>query len=185
MCLVPFRSSRWNVGLPFSRCSGQGPHLSMLKEPRLFSRVAVGFSSYDGTFRLPVVLAQEVQSSTGLVREIWGLLSSHCRAKRPHLCLCPGHTVPLQGGLRLEFLCETRLILRCDGKIGNPFHQSRGIDSPVEIRRGEGALMKWCREPRCSSRVRPVCRVTFGVASRVLSTVSKFKMERGTSLEML
>ena len=43
----------------------------------------------------------------------------------------------------------------------------------------------WCQEPRCSPRVRPVCRGSFGVASRVKITVSQFKTERGTSLEML
>ena len=48
-------------------------------------------------FRLPLVLAQEVQSSIQLVRESWGLLSSHFRAKSPHLGLGPGRNVPLQG----------------------------------------------------------------------------------------
>ena len=40
-------------------------------------------------------------------------------------------------------------------------------------------------ENSCSSRVRQVCRGTFWVASRVSSTVSNFKRERGISLEML
>ena len=69
----------------------------MTREACGFSRVAVGFSSYDGEFRLPLVLAQEVQSSIQLVRESWGLLSSHFRAKSPHLGLGPGRNVPLQG----------------------------------------------------------------------------------------
>ena len=30
-------------------------------------------------------------------REAWGLLSSDCRANRPHLGLCPEANVPLQG----------------------------------------------------------------------------------------
>ena len=38
----------------------KGPHLAMTREARGFSRVAVWFSSYDGEFRLPLVLAQEV-----------------------------------------------------------------------------------------------------------------------------
>ena len=63
--------------------------------------------------------------------------------------------------------------------------QSRGVDPPVEIRRGEGAQMKWCRERRCSSRGTPVCRGTFWVACRVPITVSTLKTERGTSLETL
>ena len=86
---------------------------------------------------------------------------------------------------RLEFPRETRLIVRCDGEVGTPSRQSRGMDPSVEIRRGAGAQMKWCREPRCSSRVRPKCRGTFWVASRVPSTVSTFKTERGTSPETL
>ena len=96
-CQVPFHTSRWNVGLIFRRCSGQGPHLAMTRELRGFSRVAGGFSSYDGEFRLPLVLVQEAQSSIRLARESWGLLSSHCRAKRPHVGFCPGCNVPLQG----------------------------------------------------------------------------------------
>ena len=46
-----------NVGLLLRRCSGQGPHAAKTMEPRGFSRVAAGFSSYDGDFRLPLVLA--------------------------------------------------------------------------------------------------------------------------------
>ena len=53
----------------------------------------------------------------------------------------------------LEFPPETGLILRCTRKPGTPSRESRGIDSPVAISRGEGAQMKWCREPRCSPRV--------------------------------
>ena len=47
-----------NVGLLLRRCSGKGLHLAMAGEPRGFTRVAAGFSSYDGEFRLPLVLAQ-------------------------------------------------------------------------------------------------------------------------------
>ena len=42
----------------------------------------------------------------------------------------------------LEFLCETGLLLRCDGKVGFPFRKNREIDPHVEIRRGEGAQIK-------------------------------------------
>ena len=45
--------------------------------------------------------------------------------------------------------------------------------------------MKWCQEPRCSPRVRPVCRGTFGVALRVPNIISHLKTERGTTLETL
>src|SRR5574337_869730 len=57
-CQVPFRPPVPNVGLLLRRCSGKGLHLAMTGEPRGFSRVTAGFSSYDGEFRLPLVLAQ-------------------------------------------------------------------------------------------------------------------------------
>ena len=43
--------------------------------------------------------------------------------------------------LRIEFPHETGLILSCAGKVGPPCRQSRGIDPPVTIRRGEGAYL--------------------------------------------
>ena len=39
-----------NVGFLLRRCSGKGLHLAMTGEPRGFSRVTAGFSSYDGEF---------------------------------------------------------------------------------------------------------------------------------------
>ena len=84
--------------------------------------------------------------------------------------------------LSLEFPRETGLILRCTGKVGIPSRQSRGIDPPVEIRRREWAEMKWCPEPRCSSRVRLVCWGTFWVASRVPSTVLNSRLNVGLLL---
>ena len=56
-CQVLFRNSVWNIGLPWRRRSGQGPRLAKTLEPRGFSRVAVGFSSYDWDFRLPLGLS--------------------------------------------------------------------------------------------------------------------------------
>ena len=49
-CQVPFRPPIPNVGLLLRRCSGKGLHLPMTGEPRGFSRVTAGFSSYDGEF---------------------------------------------------------------------------------------------------------------------------------------
>ena len=40
---------------------------------------------------------RQVQSSIRVAKESWGLLSSDCRANRPHLGLCPEANVPLQG----------------------------------------------------------------------------------------
>ena len=63
------------------------------------------------------------------------------------------------------------------GRSGSLSRQRRGIDPHVDIRMGEGAQIKWCRETPCSSRMRPVCQGTFCVASRVSSTISNFKRE--------
>ena len=56
-CQVLFRNSGRNVRLPLRRRSGQGPHLAKTFGPRGFSRVAAGFSSDDGDYRLPPLLA--------------------------------------------------------------------------------------------------------------------------------
>ena len=56
-CQGPFHPSGWNRGLPLRRRPRQGPHLSKRWEPRGFSRVAAGFSSFDGDLRLPLGLA--------------------------------------------------------------------------------------------------------------------------------
>ena len=61
-------------------------------------------------------------------------------------------------GASLKFPSEAGYILRYAGKAGDPSRQRRGIDSPVAIRRGEGAQMKWCRDPRCFPRGNPVCQ---------------------------
>src|SRR5574337_90448 len=57
-CQVPFRPPVPTVGLLPRRCSGKGLHLALTGEARGFSRVTAGFSSYDGEFRMPLVLAQ-------------------------------------------------------------------------------------------------------------------------------
>src|SRR5574342_708619 len=57
-CQVPFRPPIPNVGLLLRRCSVKGLHLAMTGEARGFSPLTAGFSSYDGEFRLPLVLAQ-------------------------------------------------------------------------------------------------------------------------------
>ena len=65
------------------------PHLVMTGEPRGFSRVSIRFSSSDRECKEPLVLAQGSPISSRVVRESWGLLSSHCRANRPHVGFCP------------------------------------------------------------------------------------------------
>src|SRR5574339_493723 len=52
------------------------------------------------TCALPICLLcwpRQVQSSTRVAKESRALLSSDCRANRPHLGLCPEANVPLQG----------------------------------------------------------------------------------------
>ena len=55
----------------------KGPHVSMTGEPRGFSRVTVGFSSYDGEHREPLDLAQGIPISIRVTSGSQGLLSSH------------------------------------------------------------------------------------------------------------
>ena len=85
--------------------------------------------------------------------------------------------------LRLEFSRETGLILRRAGKSGNPFQTKQG-NRPYfrdqEERKGSDEVV-----PGTSVLSLSESRVTFLVASRVPSTVSHFKTEPGTSLEML
>ena len=88
-CQVPFQISRGNAGFLLRHCRGKRPHLAMMGEPRGFSRVAAGFSSYDGELREPLLLAQGSPISIRVTRGTWGLLSSHCRSNGPHLDLCP------------------------------------------------------------------------------------------------
>ena len=85
----------------------------------------------------------------------------------------------------LQFPRETGVILMCAWKAGNPLQTSQGNRLSCRDQEGRRAQMKWCRELRCSPQVRPVYQGTFGVASRVQSTVSQVKMERGTSFETL
>ena len=60
-------------------------------ELRRDSRVTTGNSGY------LLCWPREVQSSIRVGKESWGLLSSDCRANRPHLGLCPEANVPLHG----------------------------------------------------------------------------------------
>ena len=85
----------------------------------------------------------------------------------------------------LEFPPETSLILRCARKAGNPF-QTTQCDR-LSCRDQEGR--KGSDEVVPGTSVFPSSETgmsgTFGVALRVPSTFSHFKMERGSSLETL
>ena len=64
-----------------------------------------------------------------------------------------------------------------------PLPTTRGIDSPVAIRRGEGAQRKWCRDPRCCPRGNPACRGTNGGRRKAVRDCFALRAEQGTSLE--
>ena len=53
----------------------------------------------------------------------------------------------LSRGYVSNFLVRPASTLGALGRSGTPSRQSRGINPPVAISRGEGAQMKWCREP--------------------------------------
>ena len=72
-CQVPFPPLFPNVGFLLRHCSGEGLHLAMMGEPRGFSRVAAGYSSYNGEFRMPLGWLRGVQSSIRVAKENWGL----------------------------------------------------------------------------------------------------------------
>ena len=78
-CQVPFRISRGNVGFLLRHCSGKGPHLATTGDPRGFSRVAVGFSSYNRDRREPLVLPQGSPISIRVPRGSAALLLGHGR----------------------------------------------------------------------------------------------------------
>ena len=87
--------------------------------------------------------------------------------------------------LRLEFPRETGLILRCAGKVGNPFETKQWNRPSYRDHERRKASDEVVPETSVSPLVRSVYRGTFGVASRVPSTVLHFKTECETSLEML
>ena len=88
--------------------------------------------------------------------------------------------------LHLEFFRETGLILRCDGKVGNPFQTKQLNQSSCrdqEGRRGSEEVVPGNHGVplQGDQYVGELC----GVASRVSSTVSNFKTERVASLVTL
>ena len=123
------RPSRRNVGLLLRWCRGKGLHLSMTWEQRGFSRDAAGFSSYDGDFRMPLVLAQGSPIFHSSCEGELGLLLSHSRVNSPPLGLCPETNIPLQGrqGSR-------GCISDSPGESGLVSSGSKELQSPLELR---------------------------------------------------
>ena len=81
-------------------------------------------------------------------------------------------------GLVSDFLVRPASSCGAPGRPGTPSRPRRGIDSPVAIRRGEGAQSKRCRDPRCSTRGNPACRGTFG--GRMKGVRCRFALQGGT-----
>ena len=87
--------------------------------------------------------------------------------------------------LRLEFPRETGLILRCAGKVRNPFQTKQG-NRPSRrdqegIRGSEQAVHRTLVFPSSETG----CRGTFVLTSRLPIIVLNFKMERRASTETL
>ena len=98
---------------------------------------------------------KEVQSSSRVAKESWGLLSSDCRANRPHLGLCPEANVPLQGrqgsrgcipdapgetGIHLEWKQRSPLCSRvATGISGSSLGGLKGVKPPEAF--GEVSMM--------------------------------------------
>ena len=91
---------------------------------------------------------REVQSSVRVAKESWGLLSSDCRANRPHLGLCAEANVPVQGrhrsrgcipdspgesGLISNGSKNCALLPSRDGSILEPLSVLKGVKPPVEF----------------------------------------------------
>ena len=80
---------KWEHGISLEILQQERASFGYDAGTRGFSRVTVGFSSYDGELREPLDLGQGSPISIQVVRGRWRLLSSHCRANRPHVVLCP------------------------------------------------------------------------------------------------
>ena len=86
---------------------------------------------------------------------------------------------------RLEFPCETGLILRCTGKAGNPFQTTQGNRLSCRDQEGRTGSDEAVPGPRCSLEGTRRVGELLVVARRVSGTVSHFRAEHGTSPETL
>ena len=119
-CQVLFRTSGRKLEIPLRRHSGQEAHLAKTMEPRGFPRVAAGFSSYDGDLSLPLGLALGSPIFPSSARETGGCARVTAGPKRPHLGVCPGTNIPLQGSqgsrgcIPLNHKTETNISIRSE-----------------------------------------------------------------------
>ena len=140
---------------------------------------------------------RQVQSSTRVAKESWALLSSDCRANRPHLGLCPEANVPLQGrqgsrgcipdapgetGIHLEWKQRTPLCSRiATGISWSSLGGLKGVKPPEAFGErsrdwslghagDEGPHLSMTGESRgCSRAAAPVCGFSRGTTARSVS----------------
>ena len=140
---------------------------------------------------------RQVQSSIRVAKESWGLLSSDCRANRPHLGLCPEANVPLQGrqgsrgcipdapgetGIHLEWKQRTPLCSRvATGISWSSLGGLKGVKPPEAFGErsrdwslghagDEGPHLSMTGESRgCSRAAAPVCGFSRGTTARSVS----------------
>ena len=140
---------------------------------------------------------RQVQSSIRVAKESWGLLSSDCRANRPHLGLCPEASVPLQGrqgsrgcipdtpgetGIHLEWKQRTPLCSRvATGISWSSLGGLKGVKPPEAFGErsrdwslghtgDEGPQVAMTGEARgCSRAAAPVCGFSRGTTARSVS----------------
>ena len=119
--------------------------------------------------RLPLEMSPGREAACRAVFGTWGFFPNDARKNCPFVLTaftggsserCPGigflsrrdreiavlRNVEPPARPRLECLREPGLILRWDRKFGTPCRQSRGVDPPVQIRRGERAQRRGCRK---------------------------------------
>ena len=107
--------------------------------------------------------------SNRVAKGSWGLLSSHCRAHRPHLVLCPetpcsspgatgilGLHLRLTRGVRPRLKWKQRTLLTsrvATGTSWSPLSGLKGVKLPVEFWEADlGLLSRPCRKRRASFR---------------------------------
>ena len=131
-CQGPFRPSGQNRGLPLRRRGGQGPHLAKRWEPRGFFRVAAGFLELRrGSQPSPWVGPEKPNPPLGLRGKAGGCARFIAGPKRPHLGVCLGPNIPLQG-----MQGSRGCIPGSPGESGLVSRGSQGLRSPLESRRG-------------------------------------------------
>ena len=142
---------------------------------------------------------RQVQSSIRVAKESWGLLSSDCRANRPHLGLCPEANVPLQGrpgsrgcipdapgetGIHLEWKQRSPLCSRvATGISGSSLGGLKGVKPPEAFGErprdwslghagDEGPHLSMTGESRgCSRAAAPGCGFSRGATARSVASL--------------